>query len=94
MNVKINRVQGIVLNGATLSGNTFAAKDYIKSYLGGKWNASSQTWTVDSDKVARLLGKTPYFMPDDNPPTQESQVQGVGGWCAKCHDWTYGDCGH
>lgn len=94
MFVKVNKVQGIELNGNTLSGNTFAAKDYIKSYLGGKWNANSKTWTIDSDKVARLLNNTPYFAEDANPPARKTQVAGVGGWCPKCHDWTYGDCGH
>jgi hypothetical protein len=94
MYVVINKVQGIELNGNTLSGNTFPAKDYIKAYLGGKWNASSKTWTVDADKVARWLNNTSNFSADNNPPTPKSAVAGIGGWCSKCHDWTYGDCGH
>jgi len=94
MFVVINKVQGIELNGNTLSGNTFAAKDYIKSYLGGKWNASTKTWTVDGDKVARLLNNTSHFVTDNNPPAPKSKVGGIGGWCPICKDWTYGDCGH
>ncbi len=94
MYVRINKAQGIELNDNVLSGNTFAAKDYIKSYLGGKWNAESKTWTVDGDKVVRLLNNTAHFVTDDNPPAPKSQVAGLGGWCSRCHDWTYGDCGH
>lgn len=49
------QIQGtkLQLSGNELSGNTFAVKDFIKSNLGGRWNAASKCWTVDAAKVAK-----------------------------------------
>ena len=97
MFVKVNKAQGIELNGNVMSGNTFAAKDYIKAYLGGKWDATSKTWTVDPAKVERLLNNTALFCEDLNPPAPKNRDgfivrKGVDGWCNKCHSYCYGDC--
>ena len=37
-----------------ISGKTFYAKDAIKA-VGGKWDATSQNWTISSDTTAEVL---------------------------------------
>lgn len=43
------------LDGDKLTGETFAVKDFVKSYCDGKWNAETKSWTVNVDKVNRLI---------------------------------------
>ena len=49
------QIQGtkLQLAGNKLSGNTFAVKEFIKSELGGRWDAANKCWTVDPGKVAK-----------------------------------------
>lgn len=96
---KENKMQ---LNGNILTGDTYPVKDYIKSKLGGKWNASSKSWTVDVALVNKWLDKggTIYTDKDaDSAPAHTSNNRdgfivrkGVDGWCNKCHSYCYGDC--
>jgi hypothetical protein len=51
-NRKGNKLQ---LNGDLLSGDTFSMKDYIKSYMDGKWVADQKAWRVNVEKVNRLI---------------------------------------
>lgn len=43
------------LNGNQLSGDTFAIKGYIKAYLGGRWDAASRAWTIDTGKLDEIM---------------------------------------
>lgn len=54
-NRKGNKLQ---LNGDILSGDTFSMKDYIKSYMDGKWVADKKAWRVNVDKVNRLIDQS------------------------------------
>jgi hypothetical protein len=54
-NRKGNKLQ---LSGNILTGDTFAMKDYIKSYMDGKWIASLKGWQVNVDKVNRLIAQS------------------------------------
>lgn len=62
-NRKGNKLQ---LNGDLLTGDTFAMKDYIKSYMGGKWVSDQKAWRVDVAKVNRLLEQS--LLTIDNEP--------------------------
>lgn len=46
---------GMTLNGNVLSGDTYKAKEYIKSYWGGKWDAERKTWIVDAETVIKTI---------------------------------------
>lgn len=43
------------LTGDILTGNTFNIKDYIKTYLDGKWVADVKGWRVNVVKLNALL---------------------------------------
>ncbi len=51
-NRKGNKLQ---LNGDLLTGDTFSMKDYIKSYMDGKWVADQKAWRVNVAKVNKLI---------------------------------------
>jgi primase-polymerase (primpol)-like protein len=72
MNLKIKNTTGIVLNGNTLSGNTYPIKDYIKSYLGGKWDKENGCWIIDVEKLNNIMARGGYIHIDtsaDAAPT-------------------------
>lgn len=48
--------QKMELNGDLLTGSTFAIKDYIKAYLGGKFDGAVKGWHIDIAKLEKLLG--------------------------------------
>ena len=96
MNLKIKQTTGLTLNGDKLSGNTYPVKEYIKAYLGGKWDGNSKCWIVNVEQVNKLLASGGYMSVDDSPaptptPTPKKSTY-VSGWCNKCHSWCYGDC--
>jgi hypothetical protein len=62
-NRKGNKLQ---LNGDLLTGDTFSMKDYIKSYMDGKWVADQKAWKVNVDKVNRLIEQSVLRI-DDEP---------------------------
>ena len=43
------------LNGDLLTGDTFNMKDYIKSYMDGKWVGDQKAWRVNVEKVNNLI---------------------------------------
>jgi len=96
MNLKIKQTTGLTLNGDKLSGNTYPVKEYIKAYLGGKWDGNNKCWIVDVEKVNGLLASGGYLSVDDNPaPAKSSNTNGSArwnGWCNKCHSYCWGDC--
>ncbi len=51
--IKYHGWHNVTLMGNLLTGDTFAAKDFIKKYLGGQWNGQRKGWVVDLDAVAR-----------------------------------------
>jgi len=92
-NLKIKNTTGLTLNGNKLSGNTYPVKEYIKAYLGGKWDSNSKAWTVDVTKVNDLIERGGYISIDDSlAPVATRKVSTDNGWCNKCHSWCYGDC--
>ena len=92
MNLKIKQTTGLTLNGDKLSGNTYPVKEYIKAYLGGKWDGNSKCWIVNVEQVNKLLASGGYLSVDDSPAPTPKKSTYVSGWCNKCHSWCYGDC--
>ena len=92
MNIKIKQTTGLTLSGDKLSGNTYPVKEYIKAYLGGKWDGNSKCWIVDIEKVNKLLASGGYLSVDDSPAPAPKKPTYVSGWCNKCHSYCYGDC--
>jgi hypothetical protein len=92
-NLIIKRVGGIAISGDKISGNTFSVKDYIKSYLGGKWDSNSKSWIVDTKKVEDLIAKK-CIQIDENAQPEKAQngSRATNGWCNKCHSYCWGDC--
>lgn len=64
-NRKGNKLQ---LNGDLLTGDTYSMKDYIKSYMDGKWIADQKAWRVNVEKVNRLIASTVLRIDDDPTP--------------------------
>lgn len=89
----IKRTNGITLNGNKMSGNTYPVKDYIKAYCGGKWDANTKSWIVDTEKVNDLITKQCIIV-DNNAPAPKIQQgsRATNGWCNKCHSYCWGDC--
>jgi hypothetical protein len=90
-NLIIARGTAVTLNGNKLSGNTYPAKDYIKSYLGGKWDGATKTWIVDVEKVNNLIARQAIRV-DDSAPAAVAPKAFASGWCNKCKSYCYGDC--
>jgi hypothetical protein len=80
----------VTLSGNHISGNTFAIKEYIKAYLGGKWNSESKSWTVDLDKVNDLIAKMVISVITPASATVKNTVSHL---CPNCHTYCDGDCG-
>ena len=92
-NLKIKNTTGLALNGNMISGNTYPVKDYIKAYLGGKWDSNAKAWIVNVEKVNDLIERGGYISIDDSPAPVKVQTARIdNGWCNKCHSWCYGDC--
>lgn len=51
MQIKSHGWHDVTLTGDLLTGDTFAAKDFIKAILGGRWDGNRKGWVVDLDKV-------------------------------------------
>ena len=96
-NLKIKSTTGLTLNSNELSGNTYPVKDWIKAYLGGKWNGERKVWIVDTDKVNSLLERGANIYVDDTPASSAKPEKANGtarwnGWCSKCQSYCWGDC--
>jgi hypothetical protein len=89
-NLKIKH-SNVTLDGNLLSGDTYTIKEYIKTYLGGKWDAATKSWIVDTAKVQDLIDRKAIHV-NDAPVVQSKQTTHDNGWCNKCHSWCYGDC--
>ncbi len=69
-NRKGNKLQ---LNGDLLTGDTFSMKDYIKTYMDGKWVAEMKAWRVNVAKVNRLIEQSVLVI-DSNPVVGRSTL--------------------
>lgn len=45
----------IAINNNIVTGETYKAKDYIKSGLGGRWDADRKVWIINPDKLAAAI---------------------------------------
>lgn len=55
LKIKFHGWHDVTLTGNMLTGDTFAAKDFIKKNLGGVWDGRRKGWTVDLKLVDRYL---------------------------------------
>ncbi len=78
-NLIISRKAKVTLEGNMLTGNTFAVKEYIKSYLGGKWDGNAKAWIVDIAKVNDLIEKKAIAI-DETPVVETKVVGNMGNW--------------
>lgn len=78
-NLIISRKAKVTLAGNVLTGNTFAVKEYIKSYLGGKWDGNAKAWIVDVEKVNDLIEKKAIAI-DETPVAETKVVGNMGNW--------------
>lgn len=96
MNLKIKQNTGLTLDGNKLSGNTYPVKEWIKAYLGGKWDGNNKVWIVDTDKLNSLLARgANIYVDDSHAPVKSNNANGSArwnGWCNKCHSYCWGDC--
>ncbi len=54
LKIKFHGWHDVTLTGNLLTGDTFAAKDFVKKYLGGHWDGTRKGWVVDLDAVAHF----------------------------------------
>ena len=75
-NRKGNKLQ---LTGNLLTGDTFSMKDYIKSYMDGKWVADKKAWQVNVEKVNKLIAQSLLTIDSEEPskPTGMTYAQFV-----------------
>ncbi len=93
LTIKSRKVQ---LNGNEITGDTYPVKQWIKTYLNGKWDADKKAWIVDLGQVETWTGTCIQI---DNTPAPVAHVtrRAIGdastnGWCDKCHSYCWGDC--
>lgn len=84
--------KGMELNGNLLTGDTYPMKDYIKAYLGGKWDRDARAWVVDVAKVMTLLNRPGAAIRRTTAPANSSSKINTTTICPKCHTYCQGDC--
>lgn len=87
--------KGLELNGNILSGDTYGAREKIKTYWDGKWDANRKVWIVNPQKVMDTLNSKYNWGLEicDAITTVESKPARVNnGLCPHCHTYCYGDC--
>jgi hypothetical protein len=100
--ITYRQTANLELNGNLITGDTFKAKDYIRNYLAGKWNADAKGWNVDLSLVEKWIDQ-PGSAIQSTPTevvTKTATVQSASNrnalhaprWCPKCHDYCFGDC--
>ena len=53
LQIKSHGWHTVTLDGDLLTGDTFKCRDFVKHYLGGKWDADRKGWVVDLNMVAK-----------------------------------------
>lgn len=89
--------KGMTLNGNLLSGDTYRAKDNIKKFWDGEWDAARKVWIVNPEKVmATLNSKYNWGLAieaEDAPKTATTHVRAQKSeLCPRCGTYCYGDC--
>lgn len=81
-------------DGNKLTGNTFAIKEYIKAYLGGKWDGVTKSWIIDVVKLNDLVARQAIVVRDPATSTiaNANGSSAANGWCNHCHSYCWGDC--
>lgn len=74
-----------------ITGKTYDCRDLIRS-AGGKWNAESKTWAIDSDKWAALVARKPILTSGCRVAGTEARGQRLTAVCRNCGTYCYGDC--
>lgn len=91
--------KGFILDGNTLSGDTYRAREYIKKYWNGRWDNQRKVWIVDPDKVIATLNSK-YNLglfidvsnKDDGHDDFPHQNRKHTEICPRCGTYCYGDC--
>lgn len=52
-NIKHQGWHTVTLAGNLMTGDTYSVRDWIRKYLGGKWDGQNKGWVVDLDLVAK-----------------------------------------
>ncbi len=87
--------KGMTLNGNVLSGDTYNARENIKKFWDGKWDAARKVWIVNPQKVMDTLNSKYNWglaIGDDEPAAHTTAKKSYDGWCDKCHSYCWGDC--
>lgn len=88
--------KGLELNENILSGDTYGAREKIKTYWDGKWDAERKVWIVNPAKVIATLNSKYNWgleIGSDDTTTNETTTARVNnGLCPHCHTYCYGDC--
>ena len=93
MNFHTRQYSNLVLNGNEVTGNTFPAREWIKTHLAGKWNGERKSWAIDTEKFNRLLQMGAIFQDAEVTPVATKVAPRVNnGLCPRCHTYCYGDC--
>jgi len=90
--LRYNR-KDLYLNGNEITGETYAARDFLKKQLRGTWNADRKSWTVNLDELAYWIEKHVVYVIEDQPEVAEVVSTKVNnGLCPRCGTYCYGDC--
>jgi len=92
INIKTRKGAKLQLNGNRMSGDTYAAKGYIKAYMDGKWDGTTKTWIVNREKTIKLLETQGTDISYDGEAKVELNSKSHNGICPKCGGYCYGDC--
>lgn len=88
LTVKSRKVQ---LDENLMTGDTYPVKQWIKTYLNGKWDAERKGWIVDLGQVKTWTGTCIQI--DNTPATETIKIsRNINGICPRCHTYCYGDC--
>lgn len=60
--IKSNGWHKVTLTGNLLTGDTFKCRDFVKKYLGGKWDGQRKGWIVDLAQVAKYTTEAGTIM--------------------------------
>lgn len=60
--IKSNGWHKVALTGNLLTGDTYKCSDFVKKYLGGKWDAQRKGWIVDLTLVEKYTTEAGTIM--------------------------------
>lgn len=56
--IKCGGWHDVEINDNLITGDTFKVKDFIKRYLGGKWDSNAKGWRVDPKLLEKYTHPT------------------------------------